>query len=115
MQKLYLSSADRRMVHGNTNYCEISRFIKEIPAEHLERDDQVKQTGFNSLGGVHMPQKSITNVGYGRPRFFQMTMQRIIHIRRRPVIRLQIRALVRHFLWEMLLHRQMIATRLVTL
>ena len=68
MQKLYLSSADRRMVHGNTNYCEISRFIKEIPAEHLERDDQVKQTGFNSLGGVHMPQKNITNVGYGRPK-----------------------------------------------
>lgn len=36
MQRLYLSAASSRMLHGNTNYNDISRFIKEIPKKYVE-------------------------------------------------------------------------------
>lgn len=38
MKKLYLSAAVTRMMYGNTNYTEDSRFIGEIPSHYLERD-----------------------------------------------------------------------------
>lgn len=74
MTKLYLSSADTRMVHGSTNYCEASRFIKEIPEEHLEKDIKSKGAGSRGNGesisfpNERLTQKNISNVGFGRPK-----------------------------------------------
>ena len=36
MQELTLTAAKQRMVHGNIQYNEISRFVREIPAETLD-------------------------------------------------------------------------------
>lgn len=38
MKKLYLSAARERMVHGSRNYCEVSRFIREIPPLLFEQE-----------------------------------------------------------------------------
>lgn len=68
MTQLYLSAADRRMVHGNTNYSEVSRFIKEIPDEHMDKDNQAGTGGFGGFGNDRASQKAISNVGFGRPK-----------------------------------------------
>lgn len=39
--KLYISHAVRRMMYGSTTMNTISRFVKEIPAEYVERVDSV--------------------------------------------------------------------------
>jgi len=36
-QRLYISLAQSRMLHGQTRYCLPSRFIDEIPDEHVKR------------------------------------------------------------------------------
>lgn len=71
MKELYLSAAAQRMIHGNTNICENSRFIKEIPSHYIEceekaprmyqmgrMDNTAKRTG---IGGI-------SNIGFGRPK-----------------------------------------------
>ena len=40
MEKLYLSAAAQRMLHGSTNFSETSRFIKEIPKHYLEYEEK---------------------------------------------------------------------------
>lgn len=40
MEKLYLTAAGQRMVHGSTNFEEVSRFIKEIPKHYLEYEEK---------------------------------------------------------------------------
>ncbi len=47
MEELYLSAAASRMIHGSTNMCENSRFIKEIPKHYLEVENNVS----GSFGG----------------------------------------------------------------
>jgi DNA helicase-2/ATP-dependent DNA helicase PcrA len=36
MQSLYVTHAEQRRLHGMDNFSQPSRFIKEIPAEHVE-------------------------------------------------------------------------------
>ena len=40
MVKLYLTAAGQRMVHGSTNFEEVSRFVKEIPKHYLEYEEK---------------------------------------------------------------------------
>lgn len=61
MKKLHLSAAAQRMIHGSTNYCEVSRFISEIPKHYLETT--------SSLGSS--TDKAFKNMGYGRPKMLQ--------------------------------------------
>ncbi len=51
MEKLYLSAAVTRMMYGNTNYTEDSRFIKEIPSHYLERDGREAYSSSGSQTG----------------------------------------------------------------
>ncbi|MDE6625733.1 MAG: DNA helicase PcrA [Lachnospiraceae bacterium] len=39
-EKLYLSAARQRMMHGNTNYNPVSRFVEEIPEEVLVKNGE---------------------------------------------------------------------------
>lgn len=39
-ERLYLSAARQRMMHGTTNYNPISRFVKEIPEEVIEKNGE---------------------------------------------------------------------------
>lgn len=77
MRKLYLSAAAQRMIHGNTNYCEISRFIKEIPKHYLESEGIFVGRGGSSQstsqdrGDFGSAGKKFANVGYGRPKMAQ--------------------------------------------
>ena len=50
-QKLYLISADRRMVFGNSHANRVSRFVEEIPSELIEdmRHEVPKRTPISSL------------------------------------------------------------------
>jgi DNA helicase-2/ATP-dependent DNA helicase PcrA len=36
-KRLYLSLAQSRMLHGQTRYCMPSRFVDEVPSEHVKR------------------------------------------------------------------------------
>lgn len=40
MEKLYMTAAGQRMVHGSTNFEEVSRFVKEIPKHYLEYEEK---------------------------------------------------------------------------
>lgn len=77
MRKLYLSAASQRMIHGNTNYCEISRFIKEIPKHYLESEGVFAGRGGSAQGmsqdrgDFGSAGKKFANVGYGRPKMAQ--------------------------------------------
>lgn len=65
MQVLYMSAASQRMVHGTTNYSDVSRFIKEIPKHYLETDGVMVSA---------QPKKvtnTFSNIGYGRPKMAQ--------------------------------------------
>ena len=42
MQKLYITCARQRMLFGRTGSNRLSRFVEEIPAEHLQRDGAPK-------------------------------------------------------------------------
>ena len=56
-QRLCLSCAKRRMVHGETRFSKISRFIGEIPEELLER---VKKTP----SVVEKPKRGMAKIGF---------------------------------------------------
>ena len=71
MKKLYLSAAAQRMIHGNTNFCENSRFIKEIPSHYLtceEKAPRMYQADRKDNGARRSGIGGISNIGFGRPR-----------------------------------------------
>lgn len=71
MKKLYLSAAAQRMIHGNTNFCENSRFIKEIPSHYLtceEKAPRMYQADRKDNGARQSGIGGISNIGFGRPR-----------------------------------------------
>ena len=53
-EKLYLTHAHQRLIYGNTNRNFISRFVKEIPAEYIDKIDStvrsVSEQEYNSVG-----------------------------------------------------------------
>lgn len=66
MKKLYMSAARCRMMHGNHNYNEISRFIREIPPmlfEHSEDMDRMNRRHEESVQRNHEVNNGYT---YGR-------------------------------------------------
>ena len=44
-QKLYITAAKQRMLFGRTSANRISRFVEEIPEEHIEKPHTVQNTG----------------------------------------------------------------------
>jgi DNA helicase-2/ATP-dependent DNA helicase PcrA len=57
-QRLYLSCAQTRMLHGQTRYCVPSGFLEEIPDALLKRVNQAK---------TPTPAKASSNYGYAAP------------------------------------------------
>ena len=55
MEKLYMTAAGQRMVHGSTNFEEISRFVKEIPKHYLEYEE--KAFGYAPANMDRIPSK----------------------------------------------------------
>ena len=55
MVKLYLTAASQRMIHGSTNFEEVSRFVKEIPKHYLEYEE--KAFGYAPANMDRMPSK----------------------------------------------------------
>jgi len=51
-EKLYMTTARQRMLHGNTQYNPPTRFMAEIPTELMEADGT-------------LPTQGMTNIGYG--------------------------------------------------
>ncbi|MGN0434992.1 MAG: ATP-dependent helicase, partial [Wujia sp.] len=62
MKKLYMTAASQRMMHGSTMYCDISRFIKEIPRHYIEMN------GMEGAFDRKLSSTEISNVGFGRPK-----------------------------------------------
>lgn len=50
MQRLYISCAKQRMIHGETQYNTLSRFVKEIPAELFDTVIQKEKRSQSRLG-----------------------------------------------------------------
>ena len=55
MEKLYMTAAGQRMVHGSTNFEEVSRFVKEIPKHYLEYEE--KAFGYAPVNMDRIPSK----------------------------------------------------------
>ena len=55
MEKLYMTAAGQRMVHGSTNFEEGSRFVKEIPKHYLEYEE--KAFGYAPANMDRIPSK----------------------------------------------------------
>ena len=55
MEKLYMTAAGQRMVHGSTNFEEVSRFVKEIPKHYLEYEE--KAFGYAPANMDRIPSK----------------------------------------------------------
>ncbi|MBQ8085005.1 MAG: ATP-binding domain-containing protein, partial [Lachnospiraceae bacterium] len=70
MDELYLSGAAQRMIRGNTNYSDISRFIREIPKDYIDAD-MGGADGFSKSYDKMGVGKQITNIGFGRPKTVQ--------------------------------------------
>ena len=49
-EKLYLTCAHRRMLFGRTTSNQVSRFVGEIPDEHIEKPAPKKNFGFGGIG-----------------------------------------------------------------
>lgn len=62
-KQLYLTCAGERMLYGRTDRNRISRFIKELPAENIERKTQTlsaensKSAGFSTVHNVSLKQQ----------------------------------------------------------
>lgn len=74
-EKLYLSAAGQRMIRGTTCYCDVSRFIKEIPNDYIDKDGNFKDSNEGISGGgfgigfaQNVVKKPISNIGFGRPK-----------------------------------------------
>ena len=70
MKKLYLSASAQRMIHGVTNYCEVSRFISEIPKHYIESEGGLFSNNDRHNSNI-VSAKTFSNVGYGRPKMMQ--------------------------------------------
>ena len=55
MEKLYMTAAGQRMVHGSTNFEDVSRFVKEIPKHYLEYEE--KAFGYAPANMDRIPSK----------------------------------------------------------
>ena len=64
-EKLYLTCANQRMLFGRTSSNRPSRFVEEIPPEHLERSGRTFLDREESWGG--MPSRTSGYGGYGKP------------------------------------------------
>jgi DNA helicase-2/ATP-dependent DNA helicase PcrA len=67
MEKLYLSAAKMRMVHGSTNINDVSRFIREIPANLFDDEDMVKKRSKPVLSAAAKPYAEAKNYGKTNP------------------------------------------------
>ena len=70
-KKLYMTSASQRMVHGSTNYTNESRFVKEIPKQYMEREEEQSAVSADKANGKKTysnESHGFTDVGYGRPK-----------------------------------------------
>ena len=64
-EKLYLTCAGQRMLFGRTSANRPSRFLEEIPPEHLERSGRNFLDRGDSWGG--MPSRTSGYGGYAKP------------------------------------------------
>lgn len=54
-RKLYISYAGERMLYGRTDRNRISRFVKELPKENIEKDEQISLSSLSSSAGFNPP------------------------------------------------------------
>lgn len=64
-EKLYLTCAGQRMLFGRTSANRPSRFLEEIPPEHLERSGRNFLDRGDNWGGI--PSRTSGYDGYGKP------------------------------------------------
>jgi len=64
-EKLYLTCANQRMLFGRTSANRPSRFVEEIPPEHLERTGRSSLSEFGDSEWGGMPSRSSGYGGYG--------------------------------------------------
>lgn len=64
MKNLYITSAKSRMIHGQTQYNQISRFIKEMPDELIDKEEvmlnefpEVKQRNYSKKNNIFFNSK----------------------------------------------------------
>ncbi|MGE4483980.1 MAG: ATP-dependent helicase [Oscillospiraceae bacterium] len=65
-EKLYLTCARRRMLFGRTTANQVSRFVGEIPDEHIEKPTPKKSYGFGSIGASGYGGRNYGASGTGR-------------------------------------------------
>jgi DNA helicase-2/ATP-dependent DNA helicase PcrA len=75
--RLFLSHARARRLHGEALVCLPSRFLKEIPKEHVEPISRVGQSGFGaSSAGTRYESGSQARYGSGTPGGFRHPQER---------------------------------------
>lgn len=67
MKKLYITCAQQRMLFGRTSSNRVSRFVEEIPAEHIEKGYVPRGYGYSDAprgfeGSVQTKQRAVTPV-----------------------------------------------------
>lgn len=67
MNKLYLSAARLRTVHGSTNINDVSRFIREIPGDLFEDQEEVKRKSRPVLAQMGEPYQNARKYGRDNP------------------------------------------------
>ena len=75
MRRLYLTCARQRMIFGRTSSNRVSRFVEEIPAEHLDKDGYISR-GYGSpdqSAGYEPKNKKPSHVSAVRPIFTSET------------------------------------------
>ncbi|MCI8303005.1 MAG: ATP-binding domain-containing protein, partial [Lawsonibacter sp.] len=69
-EQLHLTCASQRMLFGRTSANRPSRFVEEIPPEHLERSGRAPLSGLDGEGWSGMPSRTSGYGGYGeRPAY----------------------------------------------
>jgi DNA helicase-2/ATP-dependent DNA helicase PcrA len=71
MQKLYITYAETRRMHGNENFNAPSRFIREIPAELLE-EVRLKSTVSRPVSGLGQAEVPDTGLSLGQRVYHQV-------------------------------------------
>ncbi len=64
-ERLYLTCANQRMLFGRTSANRPSRFVEEIPPEHLERSGRTYLSAPEEEGWSGMPSRTSGYAGYG--------------------------------------------------
>ena len=69
-RKLYITCAQRRMLYGQTSFCRPSRFIGEVPEEHMEKKAKARPAPQRRQAASIRPtvQKSFTSAFSGKAR-----------------------------------------------